>query len=454
MDITTTSASAPTHAPAAEPVPASGKFKLLVVALIIVAISEWIGVAKFKLGPGDVVLLPMVWALLLAALWGILQGRLPNVARIETATQGYANSLLNAGLSVLVVKLCLTVGGSFDVVMKAGWALIFQEFGHAVGTLALGLPIALILGLKREAVGATFSVGREGSLIIIGQRYGMASPEGRGVLAEYVTGTVVGALFIATLAGFLASLGIFDPRSLAMGAGVGSASLMAAALGAVAAHSPAEMLPQLTALAAAANLLVIVCGLYTTLFISLPLCNWLYRKLEPVLGRLTRRGREAREDLPGLQGVGGPAESPFTLRDTVLSWIAMGLGVTLANMISYKGELLSSLEGMLVLIVITAALTAAKRLLPRKIPFIVLLAVGAALIGIPGWLPLTPYILAATGKINFLPFTTIVLALAGFSVAKDLPMFRRLGWRIVVVSLAAETGTFLCAAMIAEFFHR
>lgn len=38
----------------------------------------------------------------------------------------------------------------------------------------------------------------------------MASPEGRGVLAEYITGTVLGALFIAVLAGFIASLHVFD----------------------------------------------------------------------------------------------------------------------------------------------------------------------------------------------------------------------------------------------------
>ena len=49
---------------------------------------------------------------------------------------------------------------------------------------AASLPLALLLGIKREAVGATFSVGREGNLVIIGEKYGMASPEGRGVLAE------------------------------------------------------------------------------------------------------------------------------------------------------------------------------------------------------------------------------------------------------------------------------
>ena len=73
---------------------------------------------------------------------------------------------------------------------EAGWALVFQEFGHFFGTMAVGLPLALLLGIKREAIGATFG-GPEPSLAIIGERYGMNSPEGRGVMAEYITGTVI-----------------------------------------------------------------------------------------------------------------------------------------------------------------------------------------------------------------------------------------------------------------------
>jgi hypothetical protein len=55
--------------------------------------------------------------------------------------------------------------------------------------------------------------------------------------------------------------------------------------------------------------------------------------------------------------------------------------------------------------------------------------------------------------VNFLPFTTVILAMAGLSILKDLPAFRKLGWKIVVVSLAANAGTFMGATMIAEFFH-
>lgn len=443
---------ASTALPAVPAAPSTaGKARLLVVTLVVVALAELIGQAKFKVGPGVVVLLPMLWALLIAAAWGIAQRHIPAAARVDTGLQGLAGSMLNAALLLFIVKLGLMVGGGLPMIKQAGWALFFQEFGHALGTLALGLPLALILGIKREAVGSTFSVGREGNIAIISEKYGMASPEGRGVLAEYITGTVLGALFIAILAGFITSLNIFDPRSLAMGAGVGSGSLMAAALGAIAAQQPAELLPQLTAIAAASNLLTSVVGFYFTLFLSLPICSWLYGKLEPVLGRVTKRGREpVAESAPDMGHT--LAAHTLTLGDTVLAWVVMVGGVVIANLLSFKVPMVDSLIGLLVVVLIVAFVEGLKRMIPR-LPMILVLSVVATVIGIPGLFPFTGAVLAATAKLNFLAFTTPVLALAGFSVAKDLPMFRKLGWRIVVVSLTATAGTFLGATLIAEFFH-
>lgn len=440
---------------AAAPSTASGKLRLVLVTLAVVAAAELIGPVQFSVGPGKVVLLPMLWALLIAAAWGIAHRRVPGVVRVATAEQSFAGGLLNAGLLLFVVKLGLTVGAALPQVKQAGWALLFQEFGHALGTLALGLPLALLLGIKREAVGATFSVGREGNLVIIGEKYGMASPEGRGVLAEYITGTVLGALFIAVLAGFVASLHIFDPRSLAMGAGVGSGSLMAAALGAIAAQQPAEMLPQLTAIAAASNLLTTVVGFYFTLFLSLPLCSWLYGKLEPVLGRFSKHGAlnaAGADAVSQAAPAGMPHGGAMSMRDTLIAWAVVGGGVLIGNSLTYKVPLLVSLEGMAAVALIALVVEGIKRLAPR-LPMVLVLSVVATVVGIPGLFPFSDALIALTGKLNFLAFTTPVLALAGFSVAKDLPVFRQLGWRIVVVSLTATAGTFLGATLIAEFFH-
>ncbi|WP_372439044.1 DUF3100 domain-containing protein, partial [Pandoraea sputorum] len=189
----------------------SATVKLYIWAAIILIIAEVVGALSIPLGPGKVVLLPMVWALLIGAAIGIASHRLPGSLAIDKRAQARAAAILQPALLVFIAKLGLVVGGSLPVVMASGWALVFQEFGDFVGTVILGLPVALLLGIKREAIGATFSVGREPSLAIIGERYGMDSPEGRGVLAEYLTGTLFGALFIAIVAGFITSLGIFDP---------------------------------------------------------------------------------------------------------------------------------------------------------------------------------------------------------------------------------------------------
>jgi Protein of unknown function (DUF3100) len=429
----------------------SGKIRLLLAVLIIVALAETVGIVQFQIGPGKVLLQPMVWALLIAAAWGLAAAYLPAPVRIGGELQRYAGQLLNAGLLLFVIKMGFTVGGALPEVQKAGWALIFQELGHTFGTLVLGLPIALMLGVEREAVGATFSIGREGNLVIIGEKYGMNSAEGRGVLAEYITGTVVGALFIALLAGFVASLHIFDPRSLAMGAGVGSGSMMAAAIGSINGHSPPEMAKELIAIASAANLMTAVLGFYFALFFSLPACSWLYDRLEPVLGRFSN---SKLDDVgPAIGNADQPRHGDFGFFDALMAWITVAGGVLIGNSLGYKVPLLASGIGLLVVLAVALLVDAIARLLP-KVPHILILVAVTTILGIPGLFPFSDAMISSVDKLNFLAFTTPVLTLAGFSVAKDLAIFRKLSWRIVVVSLTAAAGTFLGATLIAEFFHR
>jgi DUF3100 family protein len=449
--MTSTDAPAGPHAVPTDRV-AFDKIKLLIGVMIVVFISELIGIVQFQIGPGKVLLQPMVWALLIAATWGIASAYLPSPARFGLGLQVYSGQLLNAGLLLFIIKMGFIVASALPAMKKAGWALIFQEFGHTFGTLALGLPIALLLGVKREAVGATFSIGREGNLVIIGEKYGMNSPEGRGVLAEYITGTVLGALFIAVLAGFVASLHIFDPRSLAMGAGVGSGSMMAAAIGAINGQSPPETAKELIAIASASNLMTSVLGFYSALFFSLPACSWLYDKLEPVLGRFSNFKSGA--DLgPSIESAGKTLHGRFGFFDSLMGWVIVGCGVLIGNYLTYKVPVSLSLIGLLIVLMVALLIDVIARLLP-KVPHIFVLVGVTAIVGIPGLLPFSDTMIASVEKLNFLAFTTPILALAGFSVAKDMPIFKQLSWRIVVVSLTAAAGTFIGATLIAELFHR
>src|SRR5450830_500807 len=426
--------------------------KLYLFATIIVIIAELIGSFTFSIGPGKVVLLPMIWALLIGAVLGLAKKFLPALLRVETGMQFDAANILQPALLLFVAKLGLLVGSSLPQIAASGWALMFQEFGHFAGTILIGLPLALLLGIKREAIGATFSVGREPSLAIIGEKYGMDSPEGRGVLAEYLTGTVFGALFIAILAGFVASLYIFSPLALAMGSGVGSGSMMAAASGAIAAQQTPEVAKQVMSFAAASNLITTTIGTYFTLFISLPLAIWGYRVLEPILGRHSKASANTpvpEHDHAGHLNHYGDALGPLGV---ACAWLLSGALTLLGGWIALGTKPLDALPGMLIVLAAVLVGVLPNKLFGKKIPAVC----WVSLIAMALTAPICPWaaeINALTAKINFLAFITPMLTFAGLSIAKDIPAFRRLGWRIVVVSFAANAGTFLGATVIAQFLQ-
>lgn len=425
---------------------------LLLVVLVVTAATEWLGPLSVPLWSARIVILPMLVALLVTTLLAACHARLPGVLQLAPPVQRYAGKLLNVALLLFIVKLGLMAGYSMPVLREVGWALAFQEVGHAFGTMVLALPLALLLGIKRETVGATFSIGRETGMVIIGQKYGMQSPEGRGVLAEYITGTVLGAVFITLLASFVASLDIFDPRSLAMGAGIGSGSLMAAALGVINDGHPPEVARELTAIAGAANLIAGVVGFYVAVFITLPLCNWLYQRLEPVLGRTALARRAPGADVPDPDDAPEGGDDTPGFADGLLALALMAAGITLSNGIGHGVAPLQTLPGVAVMVAIVLLGLSLKRLLP-KLPLMLFLAVVSTLSTVPGAWPLAAGVTDIVQPVEFMSITTTVLALAGFSVARKLPMFRRLGWRIVLVSLTATAGAFIGSATVAEMFH-
>lgn len=51
--------------------------QVFALALVIAALSEWLGPLPIELGVGKVVLLPMIWALLIGLILGLLAQRMP-----------------------------------------------------------------------------------------------------------------------------------------------------------------------------------------------------------------------------------------------------------------------------------------------------------------------------------------------------------------------------------------
>ena len=431
-----------------ESLDAGSRSRVLALALLVVVAAELIGSFTIQAGPGQIVLLPLLWALLLGCAVGLAKGYLPRSLKMDGGSQWYASAVLQSALLLFIAKLGLLVGASLPKIFASGYALLFQELGHFFGTMVFGLPVALLLGIRREAVGATFSVGREPSLAIIGEKYGMDSAEGRGVLAEYITGTVVGAVFIGLLAGFVAALGIFRPAALAMGAGVGSGSMMAAASAAIAAQQTPEIAKEVAAFAAASNLITTTIGTYFTLFVSLPFANWSYSVLEPVLGRIGLKPRVRSRDA-GADAV-IDTQKELSGPERAIAWIVTGTLALIGNWLAYGNAPLDALPGLAIMLATVAVGYVLYRLTGSRIPAVC----WVSLVGMVGTYPGVPYagaIAGWTGKINFLALTTPMLAFAGLSIAKDIPAFRKLGWPIVVTSLMANAGTFLGATLIAQY---
>lgn len=423
--------------------------KLFLFAAIILLIADSIGTITVNVGPGKVVLLPMIWAILIGGAWGLSAKYLPSLVRVDLPMQHRAAAVLQPALLIFIAKLGLMVGNSLPQLASAGWALIFQEVGHFVGTILVALPVALLLGIKREAIGATFSVGREPSLAIIGEKYGMNSPEGRGVLAEYITGTLFGAIFIAILAGFLASLNIFDPIALAMGSGVGSGSMMAAAAGAIASLQSPEVAKDVMTFAAASNLITTTIGTYFTLFLSLPLAAWAYRTFEPIIGRTTKASlTPSKLDAEHVDF----SVTHVTYAQKFLIWVVAALFTMLTDALVYGSHPSETFAGMLIVLGAVIAGDLVARLFRSKVPVVCCVSILAMALTSP-WCPWSAEIIALSGKVNFMSATPVMLTFAGLSLAKDIPAFRRLGWRIILVSFLANAGTFLGASLVAQFFH-
>ncbi len=259
--------------------------RLTLTVLGISLISELIGIQQIPAGVATIVLLPMLYAVIIGMIItpdllgkpiGVLQ-KLVSTEEIKLASPMVMLALLPLG-----VKYGTLVGPNIVEVVRAGPAFLLQEFGN-LATMFVALPIALILGMKREAVGATVSICREPTLGVIGEKYGISSPEGTGILGTYLIGTVFGTIFFSLLATVSVATGL-HPLALAMASGMGSGSMMTAASGALAATVP-EFGDQILAFAATSNMITGVTGLYMVVIVAVPLVNFLYRKLYPILGR-------------------------------------------------------------------------------------------------------------------------------------------------------------------------
>ena len=134
------------------------EYRIIFAAFVFILIADAIGQIEIPLGPGKLILFPIFYALIL----GVLSG--PEILKFFKKKEVKAASkLVIVAICPFIAKLGINAGASIEVVLSAGPALLLQEIGN-LGTIFLALPFALLLGLKREAIGATHSINRESNL--------------------------------------------------------------------------------------------------------------------------------------------------------------------------------------------------------------------------------------------------------------------------------------------------
>lgn len=139
------------------------------------------------------------------------------------------------------------------------------------------------------------------------------------------------------------------------------------------------------------------------------------------------------------------------LQDMAVILILTGLFIAVGNVIGYKVDWYSSLAGISIIVVIGLIGVAVSKLpLLKKLPMVFWISIVAIIASLPAF-PGSAWIIETTKKVQFLAVTTPLLAYAGLSLGKDIELFKKLSWKIVPVTLAVITGTFLFAAVIAQF---
>lgn len=261
-------------------------WKIFVVSVLIAVVVDNIGTLSFNIGIGNLVIFPLVMATIIG---GLLGPELLKVFKTEECVD--AGNLVLVVIAPFMARMGVNAGVNLPKLLEVGPALILQEFGN-LGTVFLSLPLAILLGLGRQSIGATYSINRDGNLALSNDVWGADAPETYGTFSVYIVGSIIGTIFMSVFASLICSTGWFHPYALGMAAGVGSGSMMTAAAGTVASFYP-ELEEEILLYGSTSDLLTGVDGVYLGTFVGIPMTKWLYHKLGPVLNKKVYEAEEA-----------------------------------------------------------------------------------------------------------------------------------------------------------------
>ena len=136
--------------------------------------------------------------------------------------------------------------------------------------------------------------------------------------------------------------------------------------------------------------------------------------------------------------------------ETLFLLILVAIIMAAGNTVGYKVDFMLSLQALAILVVISiVGYFVGKVPLLNKFPVILWVSVVAAVASSPIF-PFHEQVVSITDNVSLLAVCTPVLAYAGLAIGKDLALFKSISWRIIPVSLAVFSGTFIFAAIIAQ----
>lgn len=443
----------------------------LLIALVLgtIVVAEAIGIRALQITPKvTITLLPLVFAVVLTMLLGVPVWRMGILRRIYSPRNvGFSGAFLIVIMLPLMARYGADVAPRLAEIISIGWVFLLQELGN-LGTVLLGLPVALMLGLRRHAIGSTLGLGREGELAYISEKYTLNSDPGRGVLSMYLMGTLFGALFFSFFAPVLLGTGI-DVRALAIASGMGSASMMTAASSTLAAQVP-DLQDTIVSYAAASQLLTSFIGTYTMVFLAVPLQRAIYNLMMrgkdrlPAGGTATMIGADAPiAGSPAADEAAAPQARTLFAPSRYGTFMAVLLLSVLLVLFTQQMKLwvnpestpitALALGGIATLwlfsvlgLVIGDLMTLSRLPVVRSFPVLG----WVSLVSLAGCLAWDGFV-DAIGAVDFLSLTTPILAFAGVSVADRLVDLSKTSWKVAITAIFVFIGTYVGSALLAQF---
>ncbi len=130
--------------------------------------------------------------------------------------------------------------------------------------------------------------------------------------------------------------------------------------------------------------------------------------------------------------------------------LLVGAIILIGQRVGYGVPIMTAIPGMLIIAAIAVFAIILKELMPKaKIPAFAWASLTALILTMP-FMPTAAPLLGYMKQVNYMAITTPILAFAGISVGNRIAEFKRLSWKIVVISFVVFAGTFFGSAIVAQ----